>query len=149
MHYPYAAAVAAVRNTFIQLVTLQTGDGTTADNNWHVEYVFREHAPHALSQYYKSAQYRDALDFTTINIVHVPVGLPATAALPFLLVLLLWHCRLEAMFVLTAMMALLANAAICGVFAGPSGRYQSRLIPVAVLALIVGARTLTRRSPGL
>jgi hypothetical protein len=49
-----------------------------------------------------------------------------------------------AMFVLTMMMALLANAAICGVFAGPGGRYQSRLVPVAILAVIVGGWVLRR-----
>ena len=37
----------------LMLLTLQTGDGITADNNWHAEWVFREHAPHALKLYYR------------------------------------------------------------------------------------------------
>jgi len=142
--YPYAHLAAAVRNTAKQLVTVRTGDGTTADNNWHVEWVFREHAPHALQLYYGSAQSRNALHFSAINALHVPVALLATALLPLLFVMLLRRRPAAAMFVLTMMMALLANAAICGVFAGPGGRYQSRLVPVAILAVIVGGWVLRR-----
>jgi hypothetical protein len=35
--YPYAHLAAAVRDTIRQLATLRTGDGITADNNWHAE----------------------------------------------------------------------------------------------------------------
>ena len=126
----------------LMLLTLQTGDGITADNNWHAEWVFREHAPHALKLYYRSAQSRNALHFTAINALQVPVALLATAVLPFLFVLLLRRRPAAAMFVLTMMMALLANAAICGVFAGPGSRYQSRLVPVAILAVMVGVWVL-------
>jgi hypothetical protein len=142
--YPYAHLAAAVRDTITQLVTLRTGDGITADNNWHAEWVFREHAPHALKLYYRSAQSRNALHFAAINALQVPVALLATAVLPFLFVLLLRRGPAAAMFVLTTMMALLANAAICGVFAGPGSRYQSRLVPVAILAVMVGGWVLRR-----
>jgi hypothetical protein len=68
----------------------------------------------------------------------------ATAVLPFLFVLLLRRRLAAAMFVLTMMMALLANAAVCGVFAGPGSRYQSRLVPVAILAAMIGGWVLRR-----
>jgi hypothetical protein len=146
--YPFAFASAAVRNTFRQLVSVSTGDGTTAENNWHAEYVLREHAPAAFERYRQSVQSRGGLDFAAINAVQVPVGLLATGALPFLFVILLRRRQAAAMLLLTVMVALLANAAICGIFAGPSSRYQSRLIPAAVLAGIVGVWAL-RRTHGL
>jgi hypothetical protein len=142
--YPYAHLAAAVRDTVTQVVSLRTGDGITADNNWHVEWVFREHAPHALELYYHSAQSRNALHFTAINALQVPVALLATAVLPLLFVMLLRRRPAAAMFVLTMMMALLANAAICGVFAGPGSRYQSRLVPVAILAVLIAGGVLRR-----
>jgi hypothetical protein len=147
--YPYAHLAAAVRNTARQLVTLRTGDGTTANNNWHVEYVLREHAPHALQLYHRSAQSHDALHFPAINVIQVPVGLVATGLLPVLFTLLLPRRPLGAMFLLTMMIALVANAAICAVFAGPGSRYQSRLVPVAVLAVMVGGLLLRRPAGGL
>jgi hypothetical protein len=36
----------------------------------------------------------------------------------------------------TVLLALLVNAAVCGVFSHAAERYQSRLIPLAPLALI-------------
>jgi hypothetical protein len=148
--YPYALVSTAVRNTLTQLVTLGTGEGVTADNNWHVEYVFREHAPHALARYRDSVQSRNALDFTAINALQVPAGLLATAALPVLLIMLLRRRRRAAAgLVLTAMIALLANAAICGAFSGAANRYQSRLVPAAILAVIIGGWVLSRREDPL
>jgi len=47
------------------------------------------------------------------------------------------------------LLALAANAAICGVFAHPADRYQSRLVllaPLAVTFLIVDWRRTTRLS---
>jgi hypothetical protein len=45
---------------------------------------------------------------------------------------------------LTALLALLANAAICGIFSGPNARYQSRLAPIAALAALVAVLDLRR-----
>jgi hypothetical protein len=148
--YPYAVASTAVSNTLTQLVTLATGEGITADNNWHVEYVFREHAPYALARYRTSVQARNAWDFTALNTVQVPVGLFATAALPLVLIMLLRRRRrVAAGLLLTVMMALVANAAICGAFSGPAHRYQSRLVPAAILAVIMGGWVLYRREDPL
>jgi hypothetical protein len=47
---------------------------------------------------------------------------------------------------LSATLALLANAAICGIFSAPSARYQSRLAPIAPLAALIAVLDLRRRS---
>jgi hypothetical protein len=45
---------------------------------------------------------------------------------------------------LSALIALLANAAICGNFSTPNARYQSRLAPLAILALLIAAAGMRR-----
>jgi hypothetical protein len=146
--YPGAHVSTALRSTLEQLVTLDTGEGLHPYDNWHVEFVLTRYAPHALARYRASAQYRDQFDFTMINRAHVPIALLAVAALPVLLIILRRRGRPVAALVLVVLIALIANAAICGIFSGPSFRYQSRLVPLAVLAVIIAALDLRRRMPG-
>jgi hypothetical protein len=136
----------ALQATMEQLVTLDTGEGLHPHDNWHVEWVLTQHAPNALARYRASAQYGDRFDFITINRVHVPIALVAMAALPVLFIVLRRRGRAAAALVLTVLIALVANAAICGMFSGATFRYQSRLVPLAVLAVIIAAVDL-RRAP--
>ncbi len=46
----------------------------------------------------------------------------------------------------TAVFALIINAAVCGVFSHAADRYQSRLVPIAPLALMIVALSRRRRS---
>jgi hypothetical protein len=142
--YPGAHVTAAIRNTVEQLVTVETGEGLHPYDNWHVDWVLSRQAPHAQALYRASAQGRDQTGFRAINRVHVPVALMATAALPVLLIVLCRRGRPTSALILTVLLALMANAAICGIFAGPSFRYQSRLIPLAVLAVAMAALDLWR-----
>jgi hypothetical protein len=142
--YGGAHVSTALRSTMEQLVTLDTGEGLHPHDNWHVEWVLTRHAPNALARYRASAQYRDRFDFVAINRVHVPIAMIAMAALPVLFIALRRRGRAAAALVLTVLIALVANAAICGIFSGPSFRYQSRLVPLAVLAVIMAALDLRR-----
>jgi hypothetical protein len=137
----------ALRSTLEQLVTLDTGEGLHPHDNWHVEWVLTQHAPNALARYHASAQYRDRFDFIAINRVQVPIALTAMVALPVLFIVLRRRGSAAAALILTVLIALLANAAICGIFSGPSFRYQSRLVPLAVLAAIMAALDLWRSGP--
>ena len=71
--------------------------------------------------------------------MHVPVAFLSLAALYLLLRQFVrrgdWRRGLLPAFVL---LALIGNAIICGVFSGPHGRYQSRImwLPVFAVALI-------------
>jgi hypothetical protein len=136
---PGAHIVTAVRAALQQLVSVGTGDGVSPDNNWHATWVLSEHAPNAMARFRAAGQQRDLFDFTAINRVQVPIALLASAALPFIVVL--WRRRRPAVaaLALSALLALLANAAICGIFSNPSARYQSRLAPIAALAALVAA----------
>jgi hypothetical protein len=142
---PLAHVVTAVRDTLQQLVTLDTGDGVSPENHQHAEWALSERAPHAMARFRAAAQQRDRFDFTAINRVEVPVALAASALMPILVVLLRRRRPALAALALSVTLALLANAAICGIFSAPSARYQSRLAPIAPLAALVAVLDLRRR----
>jgi hypothetical protein len=141
---PGTHIVTAVRNTLDQLVTVDTGDGVSPENNQHAVWALSEQAPQAMTRFHAAAQQRDLFDFTAINRIQVPLALLATAALPVLVVLLRRRRPALAALALSAMLALLANAAVCGIFSGPNARYQSRLVPIAPLVAMIALLDLRR-----
>jgi hypothetical protein len=141
---PVGHVVAAVKDTLLQLVTADTGDGVNSESTQHAVWVLSEHAPNAMARFRAAAQQRDQFDFTAINRVQVPLAILATALMPVLVVWLRRRRPALAALALSALLALLANAAICGIFSGPSPRYQSRLAPIAALTALVVALDLHR-----
>jgi hypothetical protein len=141
---PGAHIVTAVRDGLQQLATVGTGDGVDPENNQHAVWVLSGHAPNAMARFRAAAQQRDLFDFTAINWVQVPLALLATAAMPIIVVGVRRRRPAAAALALTALLALLANAAICGIFSSPNARYQSRLAPIAVLAALVAALDIRR-----
>lgn len=141
---PGAHIVTAVRATLRQIVTVGTGEGVHPDDNQHAVWVLSEHAPNAMARFRAAAQQRDLFDFTAINWVHVPLALLATALLPLFVLLLRRQRPALAALALSALLALVANAAICGIFSGPTERYQSRLAPIAALTAFVVLLDLRR-----
>jgi hypothetical protein len=82
-------------------------------------------------------QQTDHFNVAPLNFLHVPLAGLSIAGL----VLALLACRRFnvapelAALCLTILLALAANAAICGIFSHPVDRYQSRLAPLAPLAM--------------
>jgi hypothetical protein len=142
---PGAHIVTAVRDGLQQLVTVGTGDGVNPENTQHAVWVLSELAPNAMERFRAAAQQRDLFDFTALNRIQIPLALLATAALPTIVVLLRRRRPAVAALALTALLALLANAAICGIFSGPNDRYQSRLAPIAALAVLAAMLDIRRR----
>jgi hypothetical protein len=95
-------------------------------------------APDILPRLRAARQQREgALDLSAFNLMHVPIGFFAIALLP---VIILFGARRRlprktAAFALTVLLALLANAAISGIFSNPVDRYQSRLVWLAPFCL--------------
>ena len=88
-----------------------------------------------------------ALDFTAINRIHVPVALASMLLVVILLGRGLWQRRLDDLTLLagTVTLALLGNAAVCGVISGPHDRYGARMVWVATfVVLIAAARAFAR-----
>jgi hypothetical protein len=85
-------------------------------------------------------QQQGQLDFTLLNAVHIPVFVASVAVLPILVGLAGSRVRRPAAaLALFVLVALLGNAAICGVFSSPYDRYQSRLAALAPLAVAIAA----------
>jgi len=96
--------------------------------------------------YLEARQQRGTLRFKTLNMIHVPVG-----ALSVLGLLLLLHNAVsrrvwdQVSLPALVLLGLIGNAIICGTFSNPHDRYQSRIIWLPSLVLLL-AVTRDRRA---
>ncbi len=145
--YPIAHLQAAAAGTIEQLVRVKSGD-IPGPWTWHLHGVLKTHAPHVYGDFAAARQQQKAFEFfSMVNIVHVPLALLATAMLP-LLAVFAWRGKLSrtaGSFAAFVLIALLGNAFVCGALSNPHDRYQSRVVPLAVLALALAALAASRR----
>ncbi len=146
VRYPVAHLTTAAKTALAQLVAFRTGDGTGAGDNWHVEGIFEHYAPHVLPHFGISRQQNNALFPTWLNWLHVPIATLAMAGLPILVAFGITGRVTPAVSVLalTVLIALVSNAAICGVFSNPGDRYQSRIAWLAPFAVAIAALRMRR-----
>lgn len=134
--YPALHLKTALASTVKQFTAVATGDGLTPWN-WGTQYAFMKFAPDALQGYLTGRQATSRFDFSWINYVHVPLQVLAIVALP-VIVVRRPHARTSALAALL-FVALVGNAAICGVLSNPHDRYQSRLAWLATLVVAIEA----------
>ena len=138
--YPIMQIETALVASARQLVAVATGEGVVT-TIWHSYGIIERYTPSVVPAMRAARQQHGEIDFSTINAVHVPVALAAMALLPVLLLLGLWSAdfadlgRLAA----TIALALLANAAFCGVISNPHDRYGSRMVWIAAFAAALAA----------
>jgi hypothetical protein len=137
VRYPMMHLKAAILESLRQFGQFKTGDGIESQQAI-LERSFREIIPKQLPAYLAARQQTETIRFRTINLVHVPVGVLSLAGL----IMLLRHAARrgrwrEAALPATVLLALMGNAIICGTFSNPHDRYQSRLIWVPVLVLLL------------
>jgi hypothetical protein len=142
---PIAHMTTAVRATLIQFVSFNTEVATDRHDNSRSRDTFRDRLPRLYSALMAARQQASPFDVSPFNIIHVPV---ATLSIIALGAALIGRRRLalsdeEAALAATVLFALAVNAAVCGIFSHPADRYQSRLVPIAPLAVMVLA--LSRR----
>ncbi len=135
--YPLMHAETAIVAAFSQFFTFQTEVGV--DNNAPTIYMFSEHFPNFFAQFLSAHQQKDRFDVGPLNYLHVPV---AGLSILTLGLALIFRRRLNlsdetAALCLTILLALAANAVICGVFSHPVDRYQSRLVLLAPFAVAI------------
>jgi hypothetical protein len=133
--YPLMHATTAVTAAVTQFFTIQTEIGV--ENNAPTVHMFGKHLPQLFAQFMRARQQADRFDVGPLNYLHVPIAALAVAGLGLAL---LFRHRLNvapeaAALCLTILLALAANATICGVFAHPVDRSQSRLVLLAPLAM--------------
>jgi hypothetical protein len=148
LNYPLMHVETAVAATLSQFVTFATE--VSVDDNDPTFSSFGEHLPWLVPALFAARQQAERFGVAPLNRLHVPVAGFAVAGL---ILALLLRRRLNiapqgAALCLVILLALAANAAICGVFSHPVDRYQSRLVLLAPLALaILLAPRITR--PGV
>ena len=143
--YPLEHVVNAAKHSADQFVSFATELATEPGTNAHTTYIFREFLPQLYPALMTARQQTGGIDVDPLNAVHIPVG---ALSIFGLIGMLLLRRRLDlspqAMaLAATVLLALLVNAAVCGVFSHAAERYQSRLIslaPLALMILLVGRR---------
>jgi hypothetical protein len=141
---PWRHLTAAFANLVEQFVSFRAGEGLDV-NQWEdSRTMVWQYFPADAPAYRDSLQQATRLRFDALNAVYVLVG---GAALLLLLpaIALAWRRqRRVALACAFILLALLGNAAICGILSNPAHRYQSRIVWLAPLAAALAL--LSRRS---
>jgi hypothetical protein len=103
--------------------------------------MIERHVPNAVPAMRAARQQRGEMAFTALNRIHQPVAWAAMALLPGLVLLGLWRADFSDIgrLSVTVAIALLANAAVCGIISNPHDRYGSRMVWIAALAVVLAA----------
>ncbi|MBI4367396.1 MAG: hypothetical protein HY543_11305, partial [Deltaproteobacteria bacterium] len=140
--YPLMHARAAIAAPVRQFISFKT-EVSVWDNDPAIG-TLADHTPQLMPQLISARQQSENFDVRPLNFLHVPLAALSIAGLGLALI---WRRRLAvapelAALCLTIMLALAANAAICGVFSHPVDRYQSRLALLApfAMALLIARR---------
>ncbi len=136
--YP-ALQLRAAANAFArQLVNVRSGEGVNNDV-WHTYAIIRRHTPWAVPQMQAARQQAGPLGFPAVNALHYPLALLALIMLPLLLTMRgeSW-CKIREMAGIM-MIAVLANAAFCGILSNPHDRYGARVIWLISLMVAIAA----------
>lgn len=146
--YPLWQAEEALLATGEQMLEVATGENTDPPTTPHTYGIIRRYMPEQLKLMNAAHQQTGFLTFGPINLIHVPVALISTALVFVMLLTALFRPRLDDVTLLTATvaLALLGNAAICGIISGPHDRYGSRLVWIATCAVMIAAMKRRQRN---
>jgi hypothetical protein len=137
VRYPLDNAVVALQDAVLQFFWFQTGDGIVPQE-WVLNHEFKIAIPQQLNAYDRAYQQEGEIWFLPVNLVHVPVAFLSLVALFWLLRRAVrarsWRSGVLPAFIL---LALIGNAFVCGVFSGPHGRYQSRIMWLPAFAVVL------------
>jgi len=133
--YPAMQIETALRATARQLAAVATGEGIVT-TMWHTYGMIERYTPAVVPAMRAARQLRGEIGFKAINDVHEPIAWLAMALLPVLMLLGLRSAEFADLgrLALTIALALLGNAAFCGVISNPHDRYGSRIVWIAVFA---------------
>jgi len=152
--YPWMQIKTAVAATLQQLVMVGTGYGVV-HWIWNTYDTIKTYTPAAVPAMQAARQQHEKFDeprFSYINRLHIPVALASTALLAMFVVLALggWIGADLGLLATSALVAILANAFICGALSGPHNRYGARLVWIAPLVVLLAAwrRAEKRRIAG-
>ena len=138
--YPAMQAETALRDTAQQLVEVGTGEGIVT-TLWHTYGIIERYTPSVVPAMRAARQQHGEIGFAAINLIDVPVAWAAMALLPVLLLLGVYSAEFADLgrLAATLLLALIGNAAFCGVISDPHDRYGARMVWIAVFAVALAA----------
>ena len=134
--YPVLQIKTAAIATWRQIINVRTGEGVL-DDLWHTRTIIERYTPHLTADMRAAHQQRGEIDFAAINNLHYPLALFSMALLP----LIAWFAfrrRLPAELgelATACMLAMMANAFVCGALSNPHDRYGARMVWLAGFTL--------------
>ncbi len=135
--YPWLHIAEAAGSVVEQFLFVRTGDGIDPEM-WVVAGTIGDRLPDLLPAYLAARQQTGELGFAGINRLHVPVAYLSLGLAAAILGWSLWRGPADqAAFVLFVLVALLGNAAICGLMSNPHDRYQSRVVWLATVCVLL------------
>jgi hypothetical protein len=144
--YPGLQLQSAIMDTAKQLVDVHTGEGVL-NTIWHTYGIIERDTPQLVPAMRAARQQRTGISFAAVNDLHYPLALLAMALLP-IIVWLAWRRKLPAEIgelAAVCVLALLANAFVCGAMSNPHDRYGARMVWLAGFAAAVAlVRVLER-----
>jgi hypothetical protein len=144
--YPALQLKTAAIATARQMIDVHTGEGVV-HWVWHTYFIIHDYAPQLEPAMKVARQQRGEISFTAINDLHYPLALLSMALLPFV-ALFAWRRKLPADLGDLAgfcMLALMANAFVCGALSNPHDRYGARIVWLAVFTAGLALYKLSER----
>lgn len=145
--YPRLQAESALIATARQLTDVHSGEGVL-NSIWHTYTIIERYTPRLTAAMKAARQQHGGISFAPLNALHYPLALFAMALLP----LMAW-CGVRGSLpaevgelAAACILALLANAFVCGALSNPHDRYGARMIWLAVFTAAVA---LVRAVEGL
>ena len=133
--FPGEVVLSSIEAIAEQLVAVRSGEGVV-NWAWHTYFIVHDYAPQLEPAMKAARQQRAEISFAAIDDVHYPLALLSMALLP-VIVWLAWRRRLPVdlgEFATFCILAILANAFVCGALSNPHDRYGARMVWLATVA---------------
>jgi hypothetical protein len=134
--YPWLQFSSAVIATARQLVKVATGYGVHTEV-WHSYNMIENFAPEMLPAMKAARQQKGELDFTAINRLHVPVAFASMLLLLGVIALRRGRDTDLGRLGTIVMLAIIANAFVCGALSNPHDRYGARIVWLATFVVLL------------
>lgn len=135
--YPVMNFKAAIYDSVLQFLDFKTGDGIEPQLKI-LEAGFKHLIPSQVPAYLGARQQQGKLRFKSLNMIHVPVGAMSILGLLLLIRNGIGRKRWQEVSLPSlVLLGLVGNAIICGTFSNPHDRYQSRIIWLPSLVLLL------------
>jgi hypothetical protein len=145
--YPGMQIETAVNAAARQLVKVKSGEGVLT-TIWHTYGIIERYLPSVVPAMRAARQQHGEVSFRALNDVQVPVALISMLLLPVILLAGRGEYGDLRLLAATVIVALLANAVVCGVLSNPHDRYGARLAWIATFAVaLVPMRAAATRRP--